>query len=114
MWSCEQANKIPGSIKYWEFLDWLRGYWLFKKDSTLWSCLLNAFVPDNKKMNTGSLQRQQTPQPHQPGRTITCYYCGFILREKHLQVYELSSQITESFFKTELKIVCHTDCLKDL
>ncbi|GFG28519.1 hypothetical protein Cfor_03636 [Coptotermes formosanus] len=38
-------------------------------------------------MNTGSLQRQQVPKPHQPGRTITCYYCGLVLREKHLQVH---------------------------
>jgi len=65
-------------------------------------------------MNTGSLQKQQTHQTHQPGRTIICYYCGFLLREKHLQVYELRSQVIESFLKTELKIVCHTDCLKDL
>jgi len=32
--SCEHDNEPSGSIKGREFLDWLSGYWLLKKDST--------------------------------------------------------------------------------
>jgi hypothetical protein len=35
--SCEHNNEPSGSVKCWEFLEWLRNYWLFKKDSALWS-----------------------------------------------------------------------------
>jgi len=60
------------------------------------SCFLNFvyviptqalfLVTDNRNMNIGSLQKQQGIKPHRPGRTITCYYCGLVLREQHLQV----------------------------
>jgi hypothetical protein len=32
--SCEHGNELSGSIKCWEFLEWLRDEWLLKKDST--------------------------------------------------------------------------------
>ena len=35
--SCEWSNKPSGSIKYGEFLDWLKTEWLLKKDSAPWS-----------------------------------------------------------------------------
>ncbi|XP_023706972.1 TNF receptor-associated factor 1 isoform X2 [Cryptotermes secundus] len=38
-------------------------------------------------MKTGRLQKQQGTKPHRPGRTITCYYCGLVLHEKHLQAH---------------------------
>ncbi|XP_021937435.1 TNF receptor-associated factor 3 isoform X2 [Zootermopsis nevadensis] len=38
-------------------------------------------------LDTSSLQKQQGIKPHRPGRTITCYYCGLVLHEKHLQAH---------------------------
>jgi hypothetical protein len=33
--SCEPGNELSGSMKCWEILVCLSGYWLFKKDSAL-------------------------------------------------------------------------------
>jgi hypothetical protein len=52
---------------------------------------LYILIIDNRKIDTSSLQKQQGMKPHRPGRTITCYYCGFVLHEKHLQVYKIKS-----------------------
>ncbi|XP_069691624.1 uncharacterized protein Traf-like [Periplaneta americana] len=43
---------------------------------------------DHNIPNSGNVQQQQgTRKPHRPGRTITCYYCGLVLHEKHLQAH---------------------------
>ena len=34
---CESGDEVSGSIKCGEFFDWLRNYWLFKKDSAPFS-----------------------------------------------------------------------------
>ena len=41
--SCEDGNESSGSIKYGEFLDWLRAYELVKNDSAAWSWLVSLF-----------------------------------------------------------------------
>jgi hypothetical protein len=35
--SCEHGNKLSGSIKYWEILEWLSDRRLPKKGLALWS-----------------------------------------------------------------------------
>jgi hypothetical protein len=35
--SCEHGNEPSSSIKYLEVPEYLRNWWLFKKDSTSWS-----------------------------------------------------------------------------
>jgi hypothetical protein len=35
--SCENGNKSSGSIKYWEVLEELSDFGLFKKDQAPWS-----------------------------------------------------------------------------
>jgi hypothetical protein len=47
---------------------------------------INVLIAGTSEMKTGRLQKQQETRPHRPGRTITCYYCGLVLHEKHLQV----------------------------
>jgi hypothetical protein len=37
--SCEHGNQLSGSIKFWEFLEWLTDCWLLKKDSAPWNHL---------------------------------------------------------------------------
>jgi hypothetical protein len=46
----------------------------------------HVLITDTSEMKTGVLQKQQGTKPHRPGRAITCYYCGLVLHEKHLQV----------------------------
>jgi hypothetical protein len=38
---CEQDNEPPGSIKCWEFLDYLHNWRILKKGSAPWSQLLS-------------------------------------------------------------------------
>jgi hypothetical protein len=40
--SCECGNELSGSIKRGEFLDYLKTYWLLKKDSAPWSQLVTV------------------------------------------------------------------------
>jgi hypothetical protein len=47
---------------------------------------IHILITDSNEMKTGRLQKQQGLKPHRPGRTITCYYCGLVLHEKHLHV----------------------------
>jgi hypothetical protein len=42
--SSEHGNETSGSLKAWEFLDWLSGYKLLKKDSARWSWLVGWLV----------------------------------------------------------------------
>jgi hypothetical protein len=35
--SCEHGKVLFSSVKWWEFLEWLRNYWFLKKDSAPWS-----------------------------------------------------------------------------
>jgi hypothetical protein len=37
--SYEDLNEPSSSIKYWEILEFLRNWWLLKKDPTAWSYL---------------------------------------------------------------------------
>jgi hypothetical protein len=41
---CEQVNEPSVSIKGGEFLNYLSGYWLLKKDSSSWSYEISVFV----------------------------------------------------------------------
>jgi hypothetical protein len=31
--SCEHDNEPSGSVRHWEFLEWMSNCWLFRKDS---------------------------------------------------------------------------------
>jgi hypothetical protein len=42
--SCEHGNEYLGSIKIWEFLEWLSDCWLLEKDSAPWSWLVGWLV----------------------------------------------------------------------
>jgi hypothetical protein len=38
--SCKNGKEHSGSIKYWEYLEWLSNCWLLKKKSAPWSLVL--------------------------------------------------------------------------
>jgi hypothetical protein len=38
--SCKRSADLSGSIKFWEFLDWLRYCWLLEKFSASWIWLI--------------------------------------------------------------------------
>ena len=38
---CDNGNEPLGSRKFWDFLNYLRNYLLFKKDSALWNWLVS-------------------------------------------------------------------------
>jgi hypothetical protein len=42
--TCECGNEPSGSIKYGEFLDYLKTCWLLKKDSAVWSEYREGFI----------------------------------------------------------------------
>jgi len=41
---CKCSKELAGSIKCREFIDWLRKYWLLRKDSGPWSWLVSWLV----------------------------------------------------------------------
>jgi hypothetical protein len=41
---CEHGNEPLGSIKCREILEYVSGWWLLKKDSPLWSLLVNSIL----------------------------------------------------------------------
>jgi hypothetical protein len=72
--------------------------WIYGRHDKMMNEWMNTSITDCNEMKTGRLQMQQGTKPHRPGRTITCYYCGLVLHQKHLQVCREVSYFFFAFF----------------